>query len=177
MRRSPNDPANRASNGRMETRSPKVPTRSRHGATAGTVDDDISSSCVLPIASDDEFASKERGYESDDDKAAGAAAFRTRQVAALARGGPAAGTRCSADSVFVWAISGNNNAVAASARQPDGYARCHKSVKAAGAASKAWSRPQEQPHSTPSGCHGLEWAGPRHKMPDGRQTGWLRETP
>jgi hypothetical protein len=39
-----------------------------------------------------------------------------------------------ADGVFVLAISGDNNAVAASRGQPDGYARCHESVEAAGAA-------------------------------------------
>jgi hypothetical protein len=37
-------------------------------------------------------------------------------MAALARGGPAASVRCSADGVFVRAVSGNDNAVAASAR-------------------------------------------------------------
>ncbi len=78
-----------------------MPTRRGRGATARTVDNDISSGGMLPIASDDEFASKERGHKPDDDKAAGAAAFRTRQVAALARGGLAAGARHSADGVFV----------------------------------------------------------------------------
>ncbi len=158
-------------------RSPKAPTRSGHGATAGTVDDDISSSGALPIASNDEFASKERGHEPDDDEAARAAAFRMHQVAASAGGGPAAGAGCSAGGLFVRAVSGNNNAVAASARRPDGYARCHESVEAAGGASKAWSRPREQPHSTPNGRHGLRWAGRRHETPGGQQTGWLGETP
>jgi hypothetical protein len=37
-------------------------------------------------------------------------------MAALARGGPAASARRLADGVFVRAVSGNNNAVAASAR-------------------------------------------------------------
>jgi hypothetical protein len=105
-----------ASNGCLETRSPKVPTKSGCGATARTIDDDISSGGVLPIASEDEFASKERGHEPDDNKAAGAAAFRMCQVAASARGGLAAGARHSADGVFIRAILGNNNAVAASAR-------------------------------------------------------------
>jgi hypothetical protein len=145
----------------------KVPTRSGRGATAGTVDDDISSGGVLPIMSNDKFASKERGHEPDDNKAAGAAAFRTREVAALSGGEPAAGARRSADGVFVWAVSGNNNMVAASARQLDGYARHHESVKAVGAASEAWSRLRERPHSTPSGRHGLGWASCRHKTPDG----------
>jgi hypothetical protein len=71
---------------------------------------------IFRIASDDEFVSKERGHEPDDNKAAGAAAFRMRQMAASARGGPAASARCSADGVFVRAVSGNDNAVAASAR-------------------------------------------------------------
>jgi hypothetical protein len=53
-----------------------MPTRSGHGATAGTVDDDISSGGVLPIASNSKFASKERGYNPADDKAVGAAAVR-----------------------------------------------------------------------------------------------------
>jgi hypothetical protein len=116
MGRSPSNPADWASNGHLETRSPKVPTRSGPSATVGTVDDDISSGGMLPIASNDEFASKERGCKPNDNEAAGAAAFRTRQVAELAGGGPAAGARCSADGVFVRAISGNDNAVAASAR-------------------------------------------------------------
>jgi hypothetical protein len=113
---SPNNPANWASNGRLETRSPKVPTKSGCGATAGTVDNDILSGSMLPIASNDKFASKERGHKLDDDEAAGAAAFRMRQVAASARGGPAAGARCSADGMFVRAVLSNDNAVAASAR-------------------------------------------------------------
>ncbi len=114
--RSPNNQANWASNGRLETRSPKVPTRSGRGATARTIDNDILSGGVLPIVSNDRFASKERGHEPDDDEAVVAAAFRMRQVAALARGGLAASARHSADGVFVRAISGNDNAVAASAR-------------------------------------------------------------
>jgi hypothetical protein len=106
MGRSPNNPADQASNRHLETRSPKVPTRSGHGATAGTVDDDILSSGALPTTSNNEFASKKRGHEPNDNKAAGAATFRTRQVATLAGGGPAASARCSADSVFVLANSG-----------------------------------------------------------------------
>jgi hypothetical protein len=164
---SPNNPANRASNRHLETRFPMVPTRSGRGATARTIDDDISSSGVLPIASDDEFASKERGHKPDVNKAAGAAAFSMRQVAELAVGELVAGARCSADSMFIQAISANDNAVAASARQPDGYARRHESVKATVAASEAWSRPRERPHSMPSGCHGLGWAGRRYKTPGG----------
>ncbi len=39
--------------------------------------------------------------------------------------------------MFVPALSGDNNAVAASTRQPDGYTRCHKSIEAAEAASGA----------------------------------------
>jgi hypothetical protein len=45
--------------------------------------------------------------------------------------------RCSADGVFVLALLVSNNAVAASAGQPDGYARCHEKVKASGVASRA----------------------------------------
>ncbi len=142
-----------------------MPTRSGRGATAGTIDDNISSGSVLPIVSDNKFASKERGHEPNDEEATGAAAFRMRQMAASAGGGPAAGARCSADGMFVWAILGNNNTIAASVRQPDGHARRHKSIKPAGAASKAWSRPREWPHSTPSCHHGLGWAGRRHKTP------------
>ncbi len=71
---------------------------------------------IFRIASNDEFVSKERGHEPNDNEAAGAAAFRMCQMAALARGGLAASARRSADGVFVRAISGNNNAVAASAR-------------------------------------------------------------
>jgi hypothetical protein len=165
--RSPNNPADWASNGHLETRSPKVPTRSGRGATARTIDDDISSGGMLPIASNDKFVSKERGHEPNDDKAVEAAAFRTCQVAASAGGGPAASTRCSADGVFVRAVLGNDNAVAASARRPDSYTRRHESVEATGAASKAQSRPRERPHSMPSGRHGLGWAGCRHKTPGG----------
>jgi hypothetical protein len=132
--RDPNDLANWASNRPPKTRSTKVPTRSGRDITVGTADDDISSGGVLLIASVDAFASKERGRNPDDNKAAGAAAFRMLQVAASAGGGPAAGTRRLADGVFILALSGNNYAVAASAGQPDSYARCHKSVKAAGAA-------------------------------------------
>jgi hypothetical protein len=129
-----NDLTDWASNGPPKTRSTKVPTRSGRDVTVGTVDDDILSSGVLPITSVDAFASKERGHNPDDNKAVGAAAFGMRKVAASAGDGPAAGTRCSADGVFVLALSGNNNVVAASMGQPDGYSRCHKSVKAAGAA-------------------------------------------
>ncbi len=70
---------------------------------------------MLPIASNDKFASKERGHEPNNVKVAGAAACGTRLVAALAGGGPAAGTRHLAKVVFVLALSGNENAVAASA--------------------------------------------------------------
>jgi hypothetical protein len=108
-----------------------------HGATIGTGDDDISSGGVLPSMSDDKFASKERGHEPGNNKAAGAAVFGTRQVVASAGGGTAASTRRLADGAFVLAPSGNNNSVAASAGQPDGYARCHKNVEAAGVASGA----------------------------------------
>jgi hypothetical protein len=121
--------------------------------------------------SKDKFASKERGHKPNDNKAAGAAVFRMHQVAASAGGGPAAGARDPADGVFVWAVLGNNNAVAASARQPDGYARCHKSVEAAGAASKAQLRLRERPHSMPSSRHGLGWAGRWHETPSSQQTG------
>ncbi len=132
--RDPNDWANWASNGLPKTRSTKVPTRSGQDVTVGTADDDISSDGMLLIASIDAFASKERGHNPDDNKAAGAAAFRMLRVAALAGGGPAAGTRRLADGVFILALSGNNYAVAASVGQLDGYVRRHKSVKATVAA-------------------------------------------
>ncbi len=80
------------------------------------VNDDVSSGGVLPIASNNEFASEERGHDLDEDKASGAMAFRMHQVAALAIGGLAASTRLSADNVFIRALSGNDNAVAASPR-------------------------------------------------------------
>ncbi len=70
---------------------------------------------MLPIASNDKFASMERGHKPNDVKVVGAAACGTRRVAALARGGPAAGMRHSAKGVFVVALSGNENVVAASA--------------------------------------------------------------
>ncbi len=132
--RDPNDLANRASKGPPKIRFTKVPTRSGQDVTVGTANNDISSGGVLLIASVDTFASKERGHNPDDNEAAGAAAFRMLRVAASARGGPAAGTRRLADGVFILALSGNNYAVAASAGQPDSYARRHESVKAAGAA-------------------------------------------
>jgi hypothetical protein len=108
-----------------------------HSATAGTGDDDISSGGVLPSASNDKFASKERGHKPGNNEAAGAAVFGMRQVVASARGGTAASTRRLADGAFVLALLGNNNAVAASASQPDGYARRHKNTKAAGVAAGA----------------------------------------
>jgi hypothetical protein len=92
---------------------------------------------MLPSASNNEFASKERGHKLGDNKAAGAAVFGTRQVVASAGGGTAAVTRRLADGAFVLALSGNNNAVAASAGQPDGYARCHENIEAVGVASGA----------------------------------------
>ncbi len=70
---------------------------------------------MLPIASNNKFASKERGHEPKDVKVAGAVACGTHQVAASAGGGPAAGTRHLAKGVFVLALSGNKNTVAASA--------------------------------------------------------------
>jgi hypothetical protein len=87
--------------------------------------------------SNEDFASKERGREPNDDEAAGAAVFGMCRVVALAGGGTAAGTRRLADGAFVLALLGNNNAVAASASQPYGYVRRHKSVEAAGVASGA----------------------------------------
>ncbi len=111
-----------------------MPTRSGREVTVGTTNDDISSGGVLLIASVDTFASKERGHNPDDNEAAGAAAFRMLRVAASVGGRPAAGTRRLADGVVILALSGNNYAVAASAGQPDSYARCHESVKAAGVA-------------------------------------------
>ncbi len=132
--RDPNNFADWASNGPPKTRSTKVPTRSGRDVTVGTANDDISSGSVLLIASVDAFASKERGHNPDDNKAAGAPAFRMLQVATSAGGGPAAGTRCLADGMFILALSGNNYMVAASEGQLDSYARHHKSVKAAGAA-------------------------------------------
>ncbi len=102
--------------------------------TVSTANNDILSGGVLPIARVDAFASKERGHNPDDNKAAGAAAFGMRRVVALAGNGPAAGTRCLADGLFILALSGNNNAVAAYAGQLDGYARCHESFKAVRAA-------------------------------------------
>jgi hypothetical protein len=115
MGHEPNDPANRAGNGHPEMRATKLPTRSGRGATVGTADDDILSGGVLPITSDDKFASKEEGPRTQQGWKVGAAAFGMRQVAASAGGGPATGMRCSADSVFARALSDNNNAVAASA--------------------------------------------------------------
>jgi hypothetical protein len=70
---------------------------------------------MLPIASNNKFASKERGHEPNNVKVAGAAAFRMHPVAALAGAGPAAGTRHSAEGVFLLALLGNKNAVATSA--------------------------------------------------------------
>jgi hypothetical protein len=135
--RGPNNPANWAGDGHPETRPLKAPTRSGRGATVGTRDDDILSGGVLPSASDDKFASKERGHEPGNDEAAGAVVFGMRGVVALAGGGTAAGMRRSADGVFVLALSGDNNAVAASASRPDGYVRRQENVKAVGVASGA----------------------------------------
>ncbi len=58
-------------------------------------------------------------------------------MVALAGGGAAAGTRRLADGAFVLALSGDNNAVSASASQPDGYVRRHENIEAAGVASGA----------------------------------------
>ncbi len=134
MVRDPNNSADWASNGPPKTRYTKVPTKSGRDVTVGTANDDILSGGVLPIASVDAFVSKERGHNPDGNKAAGAAAIGMRRVVASAGDGPAAGTRRSADGVFVLALSGNNNAVADSAGPPDGYARRHESVKVTGAA-------------------------------------------
>ncbi len=114
-----------------------MPTRIGCGTTIKTGDDDILSGGVLPRSSNDKFASKEWGHKFDDDKVAEAAVLETRQVVASAGGGTAADTRCMADSAFVLALLGNNNAVAAFASQPDGYARHYKTVEATGAASGA----------------------------------------
>jgi hypothetical protein len=130
----PNNLANWASNGPPKTRSTKVPTRSGRDFTVGTTDYDNLSGGMLPIMCIDAFASKERGHNPNDNEAAGAAAFGMRRVVALAGDRPAAGTRCLADGLFDLALSGNNNTVAASAGQLDGYVRCHESIKAAGAA-------------------------------------------
>jgi hypothetical protein len=78
MGQGPNNPADQAGNGRPETRPPKAPTRSGHGATVRTGDDNVSSSGVLPSASNNEFTSKERGHEPGNNKAAGATVFGTR---------------------------------------------------------------------------------------------------
>jgi hypothetical protein len=120
--RGPNNLAYWAGNGRLETRPPKAPTRSGHGATIGTGDDDVSSGGVLPSASDDKFASKERGHGSGNNEAAGAAVFMMRRVVALAGGGTAAGTRCSADGAFILAFLGyNNQQCGFSLREPTGW--------------------------------------------------------
>jgi hypothetical protein len=122
----------------------------------GTVNDDISSNSVLPIASNNKFASKERGHEPNDIKVVGAAACRTHRVAALAGGGPAAGTRHLAKSMFVLVLLGNKNAVAASA----GYQRAMQdAMKRQGRGSGLWS--------TPSDRRGLGWAGRWHEPPSG----------
>jgi hypothetical protein len=91
-----------------------------HGATVGTGDNNVLSGSVLPSTRDNKFASKERGHEPGNNEAVGAAVFGTCRVVTSAGGGTAAGTRCLADGAFVLALSGNNNAVAASAGQPDG---------------------------------------------------------
>jgi hypothetical protein len=70
MGQGPNNPADRAGGGCPEMRSPKVPTRSGHGANVGTINNNVSSGRVLPIASNDKFESKERGHEPDNDNAA-----------------------------------------------------------------------------------------------------------
>jgi hypothetical protein len=131
-----NNLADWASDGRPKTRPPKAPTRSGRGATVGTRDNNVSSGGVLPSASNDKFASKERGHEPGDNEAARAAVFGMRRVVASAGGGTAAVTRGSTDGTFV-ALLGDNNVVAASAGQPDSYARCHKNVEAVGVASGA----------------------------------------
>jgi hypothetical protein len=132
--RDPNNLADWASDGPPKMRSTKVPTRSGRDVTVGTANNDILSGSVLSIGSINVFASKERGHNPNDNEAAGAAAFGMCRVVASAGGGPAASARHSADGLFVLALSGNNNAVASSAEQPDGYTRRHESVEAAGAA-------------------------------------------
>jgi hypothetical protein len=81
---------------------------------------------VLPIVSNYKFASKERGYKPNNVKVAGAAACGTHRVAASAGGTPATGTRHLAKDLFVLALSGNKNTVAASADLPESYARHHE---------------------------------------------------
>jgi hypothetical protein len=111
---------------------------------------------MLPIVSDYKFASKERGYKPNNVKVAGAAACGTRRVAALAGGTLAAGTRHSAKDVFVLALSGNENKVAASA---DYQKAMQDAMKCQGRKSGLWS--------TPSKCRGLGWAGRQHKQLSG----------
>ena len=110
---------------------------------------------MLPIASDDKFASKERGHKPNDVKVVGAAACGTRQVAASARGGPAAGTRHLAKGVFVLALSGNKYAVAASA---DYQRAMQNAMKRRGHGSSLWSMPSDH--------RGLGWAGLQHEPPN-----------
>jgi hypothetical protein len=85
----PNNPADRAGNGRPEMRPPKAPTRSGRGATVRTRDNKVLSGGMLPSASNDKFASKERGHKPGNNEAAGAAVFGTHQVVASGGGGTA----------------------------------------------------------------------------------------
>jgi hypothetical protein len=68
--RDPHDLADWASNGPLKTKSTKVPTRSGRDITVSTTNNDILSGGELPITSVDAFASKERGHNPDDNKAA-----------------------------------------------------------------------------------------------------------
>jgi hypothetical protein len=143
-----------------------VPTGSGCGATVGTRDDNVSSGGMLPIARDIKFASKERGHKPNDDKAVGAVVFGMCQVVALARGGTATGTRHSADGAFVLAPSGDDKAIAATARQL-------KAMQDATRVSRRRNWPSKH-------AKWLLWPGmgrPPAQTPGGRQTGWPRQMP
>ncbi len=111
---------------------------------------------MLPIVSNYKFARKERGYKPNNVKVAGAVACGTCRVPASARGTLAAGTRHSAKDVFVLALSGNKNTVAAST---DYQKAMQDAMKCQGRRSGLWS--------TPSDCRCLGWAGCWHEPPSG----------
>ncbi len=84
-------PGDWAGERRLEMKSTKVPTKSRHGFFVMTVNKGISSGDEFSLAREDEVVSI--GTDDELDGKVAGAALRTHQGAAAAWDGPAAGTK------------------------------------------------------------------------------------
>jgi hypothetical protein len=155
--RDPNDPADRAGDRRLEMRSTKVPTRSGRGAIIRTADDDILSGGMLPIASNGEFASNERGHKLNKDgrqepRPLGHAEWPHQ---------PGVDRPPTRDAWLMACLSGPSRATTTRLQPPQMTVWLRKMPRERqGRRSGLWS--------TPSGRCGLGWAGRRHKTPGGR---------